>query len=233
MDREAFEQLVSAWLDQPERPELRARIDAALAETPELGGVLAAWLRLDELVHSATPPVAGLDWSQVRRRIAAGVDEAVADDELDRRLRTLTGVETFVDWPRLRERISTAAHAAGGRRRRVRFPLRRVAAGLGIAAAAAALAFMLTLPTGTGVVPGGWARVHVSAPGGLLTEVHPGAACARVAVTRLADEGAPGATPPERASGGSEPQLVEVFLMIEPARVPRAPGVVFNAAGFH
>lgn len=224
MDRETFERLVSEWLDEPERDELQAAIEAAVAETPTLCRLRDEWLRLDRLVRRGLPAVEGVDWPRLRRRIDERLGPTFSDAGLDERLRDLTAVAHRVDWSRLRKRISQAVADAGGKPGVIRFPLRRVGVGLAIAAAAAAVILMLTPPTRAPFAPAGFAQVRVSsatrAPG--LQER--GGAFARVIVTAPPGaEDTTDVTKPLRPGSG-EPQLVEVFLMVEPAQAVGAPG---------
>lgn len=144
MDREAFEQLVSAWLDEPHRADLRARLERAVAAVPELAEVQAAYVRLVELLRRALaePPV---DWAALKARVAAEIDRAAereaADPSWDARLRAaLPGVEARVDWQTVQARIAAAVAACDrGTGRRPRRLGWRVSLAAGSLAAAAAL----------------------------------------------------------------------------------------------
>jgi hypothetical protein len=230
MDRETFEQLVSKWLDEPERDDLRTRIDAALAQTPALASVKDQWQRLDQLVHSAFPDAGRVEWSRFRRRVDAGLETSGTEATLDERLRRLTAVEHRVDWPRLHQRVSQAVADAAGTTRLTRFPIRRVGVAL---AAAAALALMFTLPTQPPIEPTGFARVLVSSPADALPVHGSDRPYACVTVMPLPDtEEPPDGTEIPR-SGWEQAQLAEVFLMVEPAHVACAPGGQMDPFGLN
>lgn len=230
MDRETFEQLVSEWLDEPQRDDLRARIEAALAETPALASIRDQWQRLDQIVRSAFPGGGRVDWSHFRRRVDAGLEPSGTEAALDERLRRLTAVEHQVDWPRLHQRISQAIADAAGPPKLSRFPINRLGVAL---AAAATLALMFTLPTQPPTEPTGFARVLVSSPADVLPVHGSRLPCARVTVMPLPDV----EEPPDRTeiprSGWEQAQLAEVFLMVEPARVARAASGQMNPFGFN
>ena len=218
MDREAFEQLVSEWLDQPERDDLRRRIAAAEAKSPELERLKDEWLRLDQLVRGASFGVDHVDW----RRFRQGIDQGLAPGSsgFDETLRELTGTEQRVDWLRLRERISRAVDRAGQYPRVIRFPLRRVAVRLAlISAAAAAVVLMVTLSLRSSKTGVGVAQVRVSAPTEAWRPDSEAHGYARVTVSppenleEANDEGQ------SLRSGTAQPQLAEVFLMVEPAHL--------------
>jgi hypothetical protein len=219
MDREAFEQLVSEWLDQPERGDLRARIDAAAAGLPAQAAVKDEWLRLDRLVRDACPSAGRVDWRRFRQRVAERLESAPIAARVDERLRALTVVAPRVDWPRLRRRISAAVAGADRDPRVVRLPRRRVAAAGGLLAAAAALVFMLTLPTKPATAPTGFAWVRVSAPAVVWGRDEGRRPFARVTVSasQNADEAIRAAE--SAAPGARQPQPGGVFLMIEPVRL--------------
>lgn len=56
MTREEFQRLLSAWLDEPERRELRLAVARALRKHRELRVEFAAWRRVDELVRAMKSP---------------------------------------------------------------------------------------------------------------------------------------------------------------------------------
>lgn len=70
MNRAAFEQLVSEWLDRPGRADLRARVEAALREKPALARVLERWRHLNQLLQAALPSLSGVDSQHFRMRVA-------------------------------------------------------------------------------------------------------------------------------------------------------------------
>jgi len=227
MDREAFEQLVSEWLDQPGRDDLRLRIEAALAESPALARVKDQWLRLDRLVRGALPGIEHLDWSRLRHHIAMEIEVSAAAGGLDERLRRLTDVAPRVDWERLRKHVSRAVADADRQRAALRFPLRRMAAGFALLATAAALLLMFTLPAKPPAATTGFAQVRVSGPATALQQPGParGFACVTVGAPPETNEPDEGARPSRAGSGA--PQLAEVFLMVEPVHLAReAPGLL-------
>ena len=217
MDREAFEQLVSDWLDRPEHDELCRAVAAAAAESSELERLKDEWVRLDRLVRSASSAVDQVDWPRFRERI----DQALDSDreELDEKLRGLTDVQQRVDWPRLRERISRAVGDAHDRPRVIRFPLRRVAAGLALISAAAVLVLMFTLPLRPPRTSVGVAQVRVNMPAEAWRARGQRPGYTHVSVSAPPDsEEADAAAQPSR-SDSADPRLAEVFLMVEPAHL--------------
>jgi hypothetical protein len=217
-EREAFEQLVSEWLDQRGREDLRAQVESAVAQSPGLARVKDEWLHLDRLVRNACPSIPGVDWPRLRQRIIERLDSERADFGVDQRVREATLIEQRVDWPRLRKRISQAVASADRKPTVIRLPLRRLAAGIALLAAAAVVVFMFTLPMKSPTAPTGFVRAHISAPVDVSKPHDDGRAFARVTVIapRESDE-APGVAQPAQPGAGP-PQLAEVFLMIEPVR---------------
>ena len=85
MDRQVFEQLVSAWLDQPERGELRALIQDAVRENPARSALLKQWLRLWKHVRTALPEPPGVAWDHFRAQLSVALDCAAGRNERRRR----------------------------------------------------------------------------------------------------------------------------------------------------
>jgi hypothetical protein len=144
MDREAFERLVSAWLDEPARNDLRTQLEAAVRAAPELAATCDAWRRVADLLRQPPPVLERVDWGRVRAGIDAALDEveAGADARLDVLL-TEAPALARVDWTRLHGRISAAVvhdQTAVLLRRRGRWAL-GVASGVAAAAAGLFLAF--------------------------------------------------------------------------------------------
>lgn len=109
MERETFEQLLSDWLDEPQRDELRARVDAAAADSDERGALRAAWERLDGLIRAAPDVTRLVYWPRMRERFLGAVaDDHVELAEVDRHLAGLPGIEHRVRWERLQPRICAA-----------------------------------------------------------------------------------------------------------------------------
>lgn len=140
MQVEAFEQLVSAWLDEPQRAALRREIDAALQQQPELGPLLAQYERLEQRLRETPPAWPPIVWPNLYARITAAVHEAAEDDVVARGLGALPALDGQVDWTRLQRRVSQAVRAQGGRRRRGGQVLRPFSAVAGLLATAATLA---------------------------------------------------------------------------------------------
>lgn len=217
MELEDFEKLVSQWLDHPQDAELRAAVERATAESPELERLRDEWVRLDQLVRGAAPGVDRVDWPRLQQRI--GAELARDEDELDEHLRAATDVTQRVDWPRLRRRISQALDDTRDRRRVIRFPFRRVAAGLLLTGAAAAVVLMFTPRGGSPATGAGVARVRVSSPAATAQSGDRAAGFARVTVSPVPGEGESADQAESPRSGAGQPRLVEVFLMVEPVRV--------------
>ena len=233
MDRETFEQLLSAWLDEPQRDDLHRRIEAAVAESRELGRLRDEWLRLDRLVRGSLPRADRVDWRRFQEHVAAAIAPDAADGALDEKLRRSMEIEQRVDWPRLRRRISQAVAHSAAEPKVIRFRLRTVAASIVVAAAAALLMIMFALPTQPARAPLGFARARVvgTAPAPAVPDA--GRAFARVSVSAPpeAAEEADVADPRERSL--AEPQLAEVFLMVAPARHPNENYGRLNPFGFN
>ncbi len=219
MDCEAFEQLVSEWLDQPDCGDLRARVDAAAAQSPALARVKDEWLRLDQLIRAAGPSAGRVDWHRLRQRIVERLESAPIAVGVDERLRALTTIAPWVDWPRLRRRISAAVAGADRELMVVRLRRRRVAAAGVLLAAAAALVFMLTLPMKPASAPTGFARVRVSASAVVLERDDAGNRLARVTVSAPQDAAEAIGAAESAGPGAHRPQPGDVFLMIEPVRL--------------
>ena len=219
MDQETFEQLVSESLDQPERDDLRAAIEAAVVQSPAWSHLRDQWLRLDRLLRDAYPRVAGIDWSRLQRRISQRLGPSDAGLEVDEKIRGLTTIEQRVDWPRLHKRISQAVSDEVARPAALRFPLRRVATGLALLAAAAAPVLMLRPPAEMSTAPSGFAHVRVSSPAVALQSRAQAHGYARVTVSAPPDAEQSLADRQPSRSDAARPQPGEVFLMVEPVRV--------------
>jgi len=218
MDRLAFEQLVSAWLSEPDRADLRAQIDAALAAQPELAAIFDEWRRFDALLARGWSTPANVNWPRLKDRIVANLDQPQAidaepDDALDSVLRDLPSLDARIDWSRLHGRISQAVARSTGtaaRRRRLYTGLAATAASL-TAAAALLLAF---LPHGAPpTAPAGLVRVTLSPPATVRSTADAGVAFARIS--------APSAT-------AAAPQRL---FVVDPLIMPAEPSV--ETAGYY
>ena len=144
MDRLAFEQLISDWLDDRENSELRRLIDAACADDPACRRLVAEYEKLDSLIRQAPVQPLAVDRpafkAAVSSEIAAFDTEPDTAAKLDRLLQTaLPAVEPRVNWPRFARRVSQAIDQSAATRRVLRLSRWRAAALAGLAAAAALL----------------------------------------------------------------------------------------------
>lgn len=87
MNRQAFEQLVSEWLDRPAQDDLRARIEAAVRADPALARLMGEWLHLNRLIRGGLPGPHGVEWDRFRARLATllerSLDESTDADQAD------------------------------------------------------------------------------------------------------------------------------------------------------
>jgi hypothetical protein len=182
MTHAAFEQLMLAWLAEPDRADLQAQLAAATASCPEYAAELAQWRRSEALLRDALPALPAVDWSRFAARVSSAVDESMAaraadDEALDRALRDSSGWADQVDWSLVASRISHAVtvgtRQAAPRRRRYA----RMIAGAGtLLAAAAALVVALlprpvAVPTGTHVDIRGPAAMSVPSGGVAVVKI--------------------------------------------------------------
>lgn len=185
MERLAFEQLVSAWLSEPERADLRRQIDAAIAGQPELAAVFDEWRRFDALLARGWPTPANINWPRLKDRIAARLDQPDAadtesDEALDAVLRGLPTFDARIDWPRLRGRISQAVARSAGSAASHRRVYTGVAATAASLAVAAALLLALLPHSASPTAPTGLVRVTLSPPATVQSNADAGVAFARV-----------------------------------------------------
>ena len=224
MDRDTFEQLVNQWLDQPEREDLRERINLAIAADAELRKLFEEWVRFDRVLRGATQLPKAVDWNDFRRGIDIHIERSSSESSLERSIRRATDVEQRVDWGRLHGRITRTVHAVGAEPRVLRFP-RRVAAALALLSAAAAVVMMMTIPQRI-ERPHGAAHVFVVPPTHQQPRVSPyhqnvgvAPSVARVTVSALPEEEALAAQPSEPKRKSIHSAATEVFLMVEPMQV--------------
>ncbi|MBK9120653.1 MAG: hypothetical protein IPM18_13800 [Phycisphaerales bacterium] len=223
MTPDAFAALVSAWLDEPAREELRAQILTA-AEDPALAAMLADYEQLESWLHRTAERGLPVDWDRLRSRILLALpvdskrDAGEDDDRLDALLVGAAAVAPPVNWERLHARISGAVQRSGDRqwRRWRNWTWLTVAA---TATAAAAVLYLSFSPDRDPAVrvPDPWTEhgpvvVRVEF-GGPALSVGPDA-IARVAVLAPAT--------------GSPPERTPVFFSIEPARPARSGGSVLD-----
>lgn len=149
VDREQFEKLLSAWLDEPNDAALR-ELDAAAAQSVEFANLRAKALRVEALLKAPLIEMERIDWNSLRQRVgdaarAAKSDSSAEQTELDDRVRAMTDIDGRVDWTQLRQRISSAVREAEPAERVIRFPRWRAAA-LALVGVAAACAMLMMLP---------------------------------------------------------------------------------------
>jgi hypothetical protein len=149
MDRLAFEQLISTWLDDRENSDLCRQIDAACADDPACRRLVAEYEKLDSLVRHASDQPLAVDWPAFKAVVSSEIAAATQPDtaaKLDRLLQTaLPAVEPQVNWQRFGRRVSQAIDQSVATRRVLRLSRWRAAA-LGGLAAAAALLLWFGLP---------------------------------------------------------------------------------------
>ena len=204
MDRERFGQLVSEWLDEPQRADLRTQIDAAAAGDAELARYRDELARIDAFVRATRHGLSRVDWQRVHDRIAERID--AGDGGLDEQLHGLPGIERRVDWNAFRQRVSSAVDRQACRRT-IRFPISRRALGVAALAAAAVLVLMVRWGYQPAQTPRGRVNVVVHAA---ATESRKPIVRVSVSELHVADRGGAAGTVTE---GGSAP---EVFFMLEP-----------------
>jgi hypothetical protein len=87
MKHQAFEQLVSEWLDRPAQDDLRASVEAALRADPALARLMSEWLHLNELIRRGLPGPDGVEWDRFKAHLAAQLerspDESAHGDEAE------------------------------------------------------------------------------------------------------------------------------------------------------
>ncbi len=174
MTRDAFEQLVDAWLAEPQRADLKAQIDAAVRAEPQWAALLDEWQRFDQFLRRAYAGPEGIDWGRLKTRTLAAVqpDAGGEDELLDAALRAMPTVDDRIHWSRLHARVMAAVTRsavgwasrppdAATRRRRYT----RVVAGAATLLAAAAALLLALLPHGPHLAaPPSLVRVGVGAP---------------------------------------------------------------------
>jgi len=229
MDRAAFEQLVSEWLDDPGRLELRAQLEAAIATDPELARVRNEYVELDALLRRTPDALCNVDWGGLRAQAIAAA-EGVAGSEMDAELfdahlrAALPGIDERVDWRRLRARLSNAVDSATAGP-----PVPRVirwrAAGTAVAlAAAAVLMLMVRYPTEVltpdePAPPAARVVVKVLPPAGVDEDADPGGAIVHLTVH---EEPQPGGTSAARDDQTTSPTEPELYFLLEPPVVASA-----------
>lgn len=117
MIRDEFERLLSDWLDEPLRADLREIIENAAADNPELAAIRDDWRRVHALAWDKPIELLRIDWEQSVRDIAARIDADVSHaekaDGLDSILKlAIAPVELSVNWRRFAARIGEAVDAS-------------------------------------------------------------------------------------------------------------------------
>lgn len=117
MIRDEFERLLSDWLDEPLRADLREVIENAAADNPELAAIRDAWRRVHGLTWDKPIALSQIDWERSALGIAAKIDAEIANsdksDELNSILKlAIAPVELSVDWMRFSTRVSDAIDAS-------------------------------------------------------------------------------------------------------------------------
>lgn len=206
-----FEQLLSAWLDEPQRADLNARLAEALAEEPTRAALLREWQTLDRHVRALGHTAPGVNWPALHERICAAARAQPAASTLENALARLPGLDERIHWDRLRSRISAAVATADRQRHLSQRRFRQL---LGVASALAAAAALVLA-----VLP---ATTPKSAPRGTIE-------CSLVppAPAKFPDEGIAYASIVIPAKSESQP---EQLLHVDPIEANRAPE---DVAGFY
>lgn len=204
MTHEEFEQLLSESLDDPQRVELRARVDQAAGESSEFAGLRTHWLRLHEVLATEPAFLNGVNWLAFQARIRALIAlEAEADAQVMTRLtvelRSATELPAEFDVGRKSLRLKPSPTT----RRRI-----WSIAGL-VTAAAAAVALVVRWPSAP---PIGSAVVAIVVP---QSDSGGGVQFARMAVREQTDDAAQAERQQYELSRA--PHAAELFLMIAPA----------------
>jgi hypothetical protein len=165
-----FEELLSAWLDEPGDVARRARIDAAVQAEPGWAGELARWEKLNAALRATPPALQRVDWPRAGQRMARHVATTAAaapELRLDELLADEPAALAGVDWTRVRTRISAAVTAE--RPARLRHARRwYLGAAAGLAAAAAIFLAVTTYDARLPHAPATVNVARVSGPTGVL-----------------------------------------------------------------
>jgi hypothetical protein len=218
MSLEEFEQLLSEWLDEPQRADLVERMEAAVAESPALSHERQKWLSIDRAVRAALPSPVGIRHEEFAGRVStaldAELDEAHEGNEIAAMLAATATLQSRVDWDRFRERVSGEIGSAVLPRRIIRFSWRRAGAVAALAAAAVVAAF-LTFPPANTPAPGGPGLAFVRVPTEQSGDIEPAdeEPFARVTIS-APDE-------PIELAAASVATPPEIHLRIDPPRRSR------------
>ncbi|MBN2446570.1 MAG: hypothetical protein JXO22_07590 [Phycisphaerae bacterium] len=219
MDREAFEQLVSDWLDEPTRDNLRQAVDAAVAGSAELRALRDQYVRVHELTLGVMRVPESVDWNSFRGKVAASAISDATDQSqapLDQALERLPDVTRKVDWERFQQRTSARIVGGGARSESRRRNWRLVLALGSVGVAAALLVFVFNLPSTPSPQPSaprGNARALIMPVGGAVVSSHGGVALATVTVL-------PGETPMD-STATAVPSDSIVFVFTAPPSRPQ------------
>lgn len=219
-DRETLEQLLSDWLDAPDDAVLARQVESAIGDDPERIVLRDRWLRL----HAALCAEPVVDWARQRERIMAALSAAPRSKvDLETRLDELIRAEAEspdVDWADMKSRILDRLDTRRRSPAVIRFPARRRGwIALGLAAAAAlwitpwGVLLHSAAPRVEPVEPAGTATLRIHSPALAGVTHAPGESIVRMRVARL--------TISEAASAGSEAEVSEDWLMIDPPAVAR------------
>lgn len=219
MQRDAFENLISEWLDSRDDV-ARAKLDALVADSPELRLVLDEWLRFDAILHESMPRVeAAVHWPRLQTHISRAIDTSISADlrrdSIDRLLDPSDDLEARVDWSKLRDRISASARRDEIRRDAAQqSTIGRILGFVTVAVAAAAMLIVYVSPQASINRAG---DNHMRSFVRLTIEPDPSTAPRKDAQVRVmvVDDAPAGASPAIAAAG-------EIFLMIDPI----APGAI-------
>jgi hypothetical protein len=234
MDRLAFEQLVSAWLDDRQNNALRRQINAACAADPACRRLLAQYEKLEPFLRAAAVEAPRVNWQNFRKAVSTEIARTApttADSpELDALLcQALPGIETRIDWEHYARRVSGAVDNAtfAGRVLHLRH-WRPIMAVAGLAAAAAIILWIGIRPAGSRVAPPPTGpAVAVSEPRAAVNiqpapavSPAPSATEPPTVAIRVDVPGEPSAAPVVAVAVPSGPAVVQVHVIEDSSHAP-------------